>query len=189
MKGRYYKMSLLLEVKSCLREGITKSQKARKNLASMEKQKKSGVYSQKYVNEELTPQIYNARQEIEGIYIDAMNRAKMLCEKHIADVAQTETLKGADITEDAKLFNVGVSLNKSDIMAIISRNKGNKTMEQLAFRYANDHNIKLDDVYVPETENAIKSAKNIIGMIDMYSKYIKEDNAEEMLEKFFSADD
>ena len=77
-------------------------------------------------------------------------------------------MKGEELTEDAKLLGVGVTLSAEDIAAMFDRNAGNPTMEHLICRYADQHGIALRRV--PSFKGSAEY--DIAGIIPTVCKYI-----------------
>ena len=106
--------------------------------------------------------------------------------KDYQDQLQREDdLKPEEITGDIEILKSGVPLTKRDVMAILERNQDNKTMTQLALRYADNHGIETGVRY-RGNQQTIKDAESANYIVHLYvDHWIDRDQAGDVLEKFF----
>ena len=116
-------------------------------IRDLEEMKKSGKYAAEYILKSIDPKIMTLKQKIEKLKISSENSINEMCEQYRRELLDEDSLKGSELTEDAKLLNSGMKLSKKDLDAMLRRNDGNKTMEQLICRYADENNIDLGIVY------------------------------------------
>lgn len=109
---------------------------------------RSGKYSGDYLRKELYPKKDALKREIEEIRESANQAAEKLCSDYTEELRRGDDLNPEKLTHDTALFRSGVRLTARDIKAILNRNAGNGTMEQLALRYAADHEIDLGERYL-----------------------------------------
>lgn len=145
----------------------------------------SGRYTEEYLNAEVRPKMFDLKREIERDKEAAIANAKGIVRAFQAEIRDKDNLHPEDITEDAKLFSCGVKLTARDIEAILSRNKGNGTMEQLAFRYAEENGVDLGGRRYIGHQTEIQTAGSVEGTINYYARWIDKPTAEIMLDKFF----
>lgn len=74
---------------------------------------------------------------------------KQLVDDWIASIADIDTLKGAEMTDDVKLIESPVKLTKEDLVAMYDRAKAaeNRTMQQLVMRRALRDGINIERVF------------------------------------------
>lgn len=112
------------------------------------------------------PEVIN---ELKG-YLKGMNDIQTEINKKInelsiqakKDLEESENLNPKEITEDSKLLTLGIALTQKDIESMLDRNQGNRTMTQLIFRYAREHDIKVNRVY----ESALDDSNAIDNLCD-----------------------
>ena len=152
-------------------------------LAEMEK---SGKYSGQYLNKSLLPQMRELKTAIERDKEAALNAANALVEDYQNKLRDLDNLHPEDITEDAKLFTSGIKLKAKDINAILARNQGNATMEQMAIRYAEENGVDLGrNVHYIGHQAQIREAGGVSSAVHYYGRWIDKPNAEVILNKFF----
>lgn len=145
----------------------------------LEERKASGRYSDQVIKDELEPEIYKLRREIENDSDQAIKDALQVVEDYQEKLRKMDDLDPSMINDDIKLFQSGIKLTPRDIQAVIDRNTENETMTQIALRYAEDNDIKLGVTYVGHTE-AIAAAESVKGAVSYLRGYIASDNALEM---------
>lgn len=147
----------------------------------LEEKIKSGRYSSQTLNAEICPKRDALRQEIRNSADNAIKEAKALIEQYRKDADALNDLDPAQITDDIKLLQPGIVLTSRDVKAIIERNKTNRTMTQIALRYAKQNNIDVGGEAERET------ADTLDGLLYYVAKYIDKPEAKEMIDKFFNA--
>ncbi len=115
----------------------------------------SGVYKDDYV-EELRAENREIKHAKDNGITRAESEIQKMCDSYVQELRMSEGLDGSELTDDVKLLNCGVKMSDKDLMGILARNKGNKTMEQIVSRYANENNIKIDFVYTSESMQSIR---------------------------------
>lgn len=149
----------------------------------------SGRYSDEARREMLTEKTGILR-EIEDFSAETIKSAHDMVDVYRAKVQQENELRGEDVTEDAKLLGLGVTLTEADITGMLRRNAGNRTMEQLILRYADEHGIKPNGaVYVNSAAQSIAALNSLDGVINYYAGWIGKSNNLDMLDKFFGRAD
>lgn len=149
---------------------------------------KSGRYSQQAIQQELIPQLDTLKKQIAADSVKAIQAAKTLVEKYRADAEKLNNLDPAELTDDIKLFQTGIPLLPRDIQAILERNSGNRTMTQLALRYAKEHGIETGGTNYVGGEAERQTANNLDGIIRYYSRWIDKRNAKDVLRRFFNVE-
>lgn len=105
---------------------------------------KKNVYSTKHITEVLYPKRTGHISAMESAREAALAEINRLSAEKMEEITAANRITGEKLTDDAKLFGAGVALNALDIEAIFDRNRGNPTMEQLAYKYAEQHNIRIN---------------------------------------------
>lgn len=147
---------------------------------------KSGRFSQKALTEELYPKRDALRMKITAKSDEAIRKAQGLVDQYKKDSAKANTLNPDDLTDDIKLLQPGIILNKHDIQSMLERNAQNRTMSQIILRYAKEHDIDTGSaVYIGGQEEAA-IARNLESVLYLYRKYLGTSQATEMLHKFFN---
>ena len=155
---------------------------------SLEEKIKSGRYSPQTVQKEFHPKRDALNQQIKVDSEKAIQAAKSLVEKYRADAEKLDNLDPSELTDDIKLFQTGIPLLPRDIQAILERNSGNRTMTQLALRYAKDHGIETGGTNYIGGEAERQTANNLDGIIRYYSRWIDKRNAKDVLRRFFNVE-
>ena len=150
---------------------------------------KSGKYSADYVAKQLSPADVEIRAKITEAKRSAISGAMEIVEAYEDTLRTADDLNPADITDDAKLFHVGVKLTVRDVEAILSRNKDNATMTQLALRYAEEHGIKVGKVFTSSYEKKKNEIEGLKYAIESYGKWIDTKDAKVVLNKYFNISD
>lgn len=80
---------------------------------------------------------------------DGNAAVKQLVDDWIASIADIDTLKGAEMTDDVKLIESPVKLTQEDLAAMFDRAKAaeNRTMQQLVMRRALRDGINIERVF------------------------------------------
>ena len=147
----------------------------------------SNRYTTEVLNREMYPKKEELTRKLRSMSYEALQEAKNLIEEYKAEVQKKNDLNPEEITDDIKLLQPGIVLTARDIIGIVERNKGNKTMEQIAIRYAQEHKIETGLYYHGMAEE-MQTAKNIEGLLIYYERWIDKPNAKEMLRKFFNVE-
>ena len=147
---------------------------------------KSGRYSMDTVNKELFPKWGELRHKVDGAADAAIKEAQSLVDQYRQDIAEMNDLNPNELTPDLQLFQSGITLLPRDIQAILKRNSGNKTMQQICLRYAQEHNIDTGGFVFISGQQERQTADNLTSTIHYFRKWIVQPTAREMLDKFFN---
>lgn len=155
----------------------------------IDKKINSGRYSQKTIDTELKPKLFEANQKYRKACDDALNEARELVAQYRADAAEEDKLNPAELTDDVKLMQSGIILKPRDIEGMLKRNEGNKTMTQIILRYAEENKIDTGRVHYIGAQEYEETARGLDQIIHYYGRWIDKPNSKEMLRKFFGIDD
>ena len=151
----------------------------------MEEKAKSGRYSPQALTQDIYPKRDALRAKIQDDSAKAIREAGALVAQYRADAAELDCLDPAQITDDIKLLQSGITLRPRDIEAILKRNSENRTMTQIVLRYAQDHKIDVKAYYSGGDEEE-KTARGLENVLYYYKNWIDKPNAMDMLHKFFN---
>ena len=177
--------NIKMTVYGVLKDGTKKISETVSELDKLEEKIRSGRYSSGTLRDEIYPARDRLRARIRDDSAETIRAAKGHIEQYRQDAALLNDLDPSEITDDIKLLQTGISLHPNDIQAILRRNANNRTMLQLTLRYAAEHNIDTNGTFYIGGEAERKNAKNLNALIDLYSERIGQDNALELLNKFF----
>lgn len=152
----------------------------------VEAKMKSGRYSQQAIQNELMPKWGELRRKVRYESDNAIQAAKNLVEQYRQEVAEMNNLDPAELTDDIRLLQSGITLLSRDIQGILKRNSDNRTMTQIVLRYAKEHGIDVGGTFYIGGQQEEETARNLDGIIHYFSKWIDKPNAKEMLDKFFN---
>lgn len=177
-----------IDVYEILKKKTLEASAVKKKIAELDADIGSGDYSTRKM-EELSEQRYDLAVKLRNIVAAARQEARQYVEKYKAELEEQDSLRGEDLTDDARLFTAGVPLTRADLEAILARNSGNRTMEQLTIRFAEANNIELPVRYVGNRQ-AIEEADAFLSAVDLYcDHWIEDEKALDMLQKFFQVED
>ena len=157
-----------------------------RDLDALETEIRNERYSQRALREEIYPRRDTLREELAQHCEAALNRSRGLVAQYRAEAAELDNLNPDDLTDDLKLLQSGVPLLPRDVQAILKRSAGNRTMTQLALRYAEDHGIDVGGTVYVGGEAERQTADGLDTIISIYKGWIDKPNAMEMLNQFFS---
>lgn len=150
---------------------------------------KSGRYTQAVVQNELFPKWGELRHKVDEAGAAAIKEAQALIDQHQVEIERMNDLNPKELTPDLQLLQAGVPLLARDIEAILRRSEGNRTMTQLALRFAKANNIDVGrGHYDAETVAAQETVRRLREAVHYYAKYIGRSSAKEMLDKFFGVE-
>lgn len=152
----------------------------------LEEKIKSGRYSQQTLNAEIYPKRDAMRHEIRNSTDNAIKEAKALIEQYRKEADALNDLDPAEITDDIKLLQAGIPLLPRDIQAILKRNSSNRTMTQLALRYAKEHGIDTGGTIYVGGQQEAEIARNLEELLYYCAKYLDKPDAKQMIDKFFN---
>ena len=152
----------------------------------LEEKIKSGRYSPQALKDDIYPKRDALRRKIETASEGAIQEARNLVAQYRADAAELNNLDPAELTDDVKLLQSGITLLPRDIQGILKRNAGNRTMTQIVLRYAKEHNIDMGGTYYIGGQAEEENARNLDGILSYYKKWIDKPQAKDMLYRFFN---
>ena len=152
----------------------------------LEEKIKSGRYSPQALKDDIYPKRDALRRKVQDDSAAALDAAKKLIAQYRADAAELNNLDPAELTDDIKLLQSGITLLPRDIQGILKRNSGNRTMTQIVLRYAKEHNIDMGATYYIGGQQEEETAQNLETILLYYKKWIDKPNSKEMLRKFFN---
>lgn len=130
--------------------------------------------------------IMEAQKKMDAVGERATQAVNVLLENYIAEQAKLDVLNPDELTDDAKLFNVGVKLTEKQVGELLDKNNDNRTMAQLILQYAKENNMKIAANYVTAESKARETAQRIQYITKLYVEHwISHKNAMEMLHKLF----
>lgn len=141
-------------------------------------------YSEKALQDIYYPQRTEIRNNIQHAADSAIDEAHKLIDQYIKDSEEENSLDPADLTDDVKLLQPGITLLPRDIKTMLHRNENNPTMLQIILRYAQEHNIELDGIQYVEPQK--QTAADLKAILTYYRHWIDQKNAKDMLKKFFN---
>ena len=152
---------------------------------ALEEKIKSGRYSPQTLKDEIYPKRDALKSKVQSMCDSAMKEAENHVAQYRADAAELNNLDPAELTDDVKLLQSGITLLPRDIQGMLKRNSGNRTMTQIILRYAKEHNIETGGTYYIGGQQEEETARGLDTIISYYAKWIDKPNAKDMLTKFF----
>lgn len=169
-----------------LEAATTEINKTRTEYTALEAKIKEGRYSNQTLQKEIYPKRDELKRKIEGECARAIQAAHDSIATYRADAEALSDLDPSAITDDVKILQAGVTLTARDIQAIINRNPDNRTMIQIALRYAKEHGIDMKGTYYIGGQQEKETARNLDGIVDYYARWIDKENNLDMLNRFFN---
>jgi hypothetical protein len=145
----------------------------------------SNIYTQQALNNTYYPKRDALRKQIQDDSEKAIKAAQALIEQYRQDAEEQNCLDPAELTDDVKLLQPGITLLPRDLKSILKRNEDNRTMTQIILRYAEEHGINLDGLQFVETQQEEQTAKSLEAILYYYKNWIDKPDAKKMLKKFF----
>ena len=152
---------------------------------AMEEKINSGRYSPQVLKDEMYPKRDELRRRVRSLCEGSLQEARNLVEQYRQDAAELNNLNPADLTDDVKLLQSGITLLPRDIQGMLQRNKGNRTMSQIILRYAKEHDIDTGGTYYVGGQEEKETADGLDAIIHYYKNWIDKPNAIKMLNTFF----
>ena len=181
-------MNIIETVYDALKESTKEVQKVIEEKTQLEEKVRTGRYSVKTVNDEIKPRIDDLKQKILSMKEKTFADAKALVDGYRNEIDEQNNLDPKEINDDIKLLQAGIPLTVRDVEAILKRNENNRTMTQLAIRYAAQHDLKIENSYKFEREQ--NEAKAVADALDQaltyFPNWIDTGKAYDMLDKFFN---
>lgn len=179
-------MGIVSDVYDVLRERTREANQVREELTAVEEKIDSEKYSKLGVSE-LQLERNALKQKINGICNSALIESNKIVSDYQEQLRNEDCLNPSELTDDVRLLSAGIPLLPRDVKAILERNKNNRTMTQLALRYAKEHDLDIGAQYIGNQEK-IEAAEGVNYAANVYtSHWMKTDMAEEMLDKLFEA--
>lgn len=169
---------------SDLKEGLDKVAALASDLKKVDADISGGTFSEDYVRAVLRPKRAEITKEIERAQDDARKAAQATINKFAKELRDDDALNPAELTDDVRLLEPGISLRKQDILAIIERNANNRTMVQLALRAAEDRGIDLDGIRYTTNESRARHAEALRYVVDVALRWSTEPG-KKMFDKLF----
>ena len=160
--------------------------KTRTEYAALDAKIKEGRYSNQTLTKEIYPKRDELKRKVESGCASAIKKAHDMIATYREKADRLNDLDPSDITDDIKLLTAGVPLLDRDINAILTRNKGNRTMTQLALRYAKEHGIDMKGTFYVGGQAEREQANTLDGIVDYYARWIDKENNLDMLNRFFN---
>jgi hypothetical protein len=130
-----------------------------------------GKYSVDYLNKTILPKMVTLSKSMEELQRKLKENIFQYAENMKKELRLADALNPSEITDDIKLLNSGVKLTERDIKTMIERNSNNRTMTQLALRYAQENNIKTGVMYL-SNEDKCREYDQIVGSVNTVIKWM-----------------
>ena len=102
------------------------------------------VYNAEHIKKVLIPRKQEIESRIRAIKDAANAKIERIAKKYGDEIKAEKVLNGGDITDDAKLLNLGIKLSDIELENMFDRHDGNFTMQTLIKRYADQNGIKIN---------------------------------------------
>lgn len=145
------------------------------NLAGFEEMIKSGDHSQSYIDEYLKPKRDGLKSKLKAIKESINAEFDKLMQEDIEELKEADEIKASELTDDAKLLEGNLILTERDVRGILKRSEGNRSMTQLALRYAEKNGMKFDDIVYHSAQDYIAGIKDFRQMLDYMLRYFDSD--------------
>lgn len=171
-------------VHEALKESIKGMEPTVKKLDTLNGKIDEGRYSLKTLQEEVYPEANKLRGDIDRMKSEALDQVKSLIQDYRDYVRATNALDPTEVTADVKLLELPVKLSVEDLTVMLERNTGNKTMQRVILRYAEEHGYDMPNELAFFHGEELKHANSLQAAVeDHFMRYIDQPNALEMLEK------
>lgn len=157
-----------------LKEGLDKVAALASDLKKVDADISSGTFSEDHVRAVLRPKRAEITKEIDRAQDDARKEAQATINKFAKELRDADALNPAELTDDVRLLELGTTLRKKDILAILERNADNRTMTQLALRAAEDRGIDLDGLRYTTNESRARHAEALRHVVDVALRWSTE---------------
>ena len=135
-------------------------------------------------------------QQVRNLNIDISERAQQakadadrLCDEFTEALRASQAINPAHLTADAQFFQMEIVLGRADLVAMLTRNEGNPTMQRLITDYANKNKIELpaECRYDLDLKSRIESAEAARTAVEVYcARWITGSDSLTMLNRFFN---
>lgn len=177
---------IINEVYESLKKSTAALTDKRNKCKALEKELNNNVFSEIYKKDTLRPKLDKLKASITADKKAAIDEVKALIKEYQGELYDLDNLHPEDMTEDAKLFTSGVRLNRRDLEAILSRNKDNNTMEQMVYRYAEEHGVDMGGKTYHNHSIQIQEAESLSNSLETIAHWIDTDKGEEFIERVFT---
>lgn len=174
------------KITASLEESLDGMSKELSRRDELEAQIRSGRYSGDTIRREKQPQLTAIRGEIARKTEEAFRKAEEMIACYKADIEKRGVLDPAELNDDLKLLQPGISLLPRDLYAILERNKNNRTMTQIILRYAKEHDIKIEGFGNIDDQADRNNAAALESSLRYYRKWFDTPKLKELLHKFFA---
>lgn len=176
---------VIANTREVLRDASEEIRTKQEKLDQLQADIDSGKFDRNYINFTMLPEVRLLRAEIEDIKAAVTKKAGEILDAYEDELDKRDILVPGEITEDAALFNLGVTLTEKDLTAILERNSNNHTMTLLTLRYAKEKGIDLGRIYIGGAgeRNVLFWLRDIVGRYTNH--WITSKRADEMLDSFF----
>ena len=162
------------ELKQILDDGFREYRAKLAEYNQLKKAREAGHISSEKLYKDIYPKMTDIKMEMGNIKDRVLVKSQAIIEKIKQDDAMADRIDPSELTADAELLQGSQRLTQKDVEGIIERNPGNKTMKQLAIRYAQDHGIHVNYVYEP-TKTDTTSIDGIVKIL--VSRFDSDDEA------------
>ena len=164
------------DIKSVVDEAIADIKELESDKKKLENEMKSSKFQQSYIKKEMLPMIEGKNRAIEERKAAANKQIKALADDYVNELNEANELRGEDLTDDAKLLTAGVKLTGNELEKIFDRYGDNPTMQQIVYRYADEHDIKLNRVFSFKNAPLIEAVSCTPKMCETVIKWAGVDN-------------
>ncbi|MBR6171569.1 MAG: hypothetical protein IKQ49_00125 [Eubacterium sp.] len=170
MKKRYYYTKLMEIIENGHKEYKAKAAE----YAKLKQEREEGHFSMDYLQKVILPEMSRIKSKLDDIQWNTKKAIAELTNEQKKAISALDRLNAEELTADAELLKGGYPLKVADLEGIIERNAGNRTMEQLVLRYAEEHGLPLGLIYERAEEEA-KTYDAINYAADTVVKWYKDD--------------
>lgn len=161
------------EVNASTKKAIEKLNELSKNIANLKEDIKSMKYSYEHKCNVLQPALSEAQRKYNSIKENVLFEFDRYANKLISAYKEEEKLDVNQLTDDAKLFQLGVKLPAEDVINIFNKNSGNPTMQKIIHEYVvnNGYDTKTQVMVTPDYETRKKSVWNVKNVVEVVVKH------------------
>lgn len=181
-------MSIGQDIYDLLRSETLGVAKAVGELEEVEERISSGKYTIEYIDDHLKPKRDRIKGEITAATEATFNKARKIVSAYTDEQRAALVLDPAALTDDYKLLVSGIDLTERDLCGILDRSGDNLTMQQMTYRYAKQHGVKLPSVFMGDSQadENVGFANGLLDVASRYtSRYMGRSDGMRMLNKFF----
>ena len=182
---------LILNIRKDLRIGCIDLRKVQKQIDLYEERGKTNYYGREIWLREIMPELQELKEKAQACKQNAIRSAKAHLDAYRKQERDRDALNPGKITDDIKFLQSGITLTERDLDDMLTRNAGNRTMQQLICRYADEHKIQVNPMIAYHSyendANELCDAYNF--SITTFEKYMQDDNYLNMLNEFLPLPD